>query len=215
MKKISIYLITLLFLSLTYCTKDDNSDDPNSDPDETEPAKTFLGVTFTPTYAYFSTQGDSSGTMSAYQAQSAASSIDITYIYDGDYNEAGFLDAVTRSSDQYYWSSTYRTPWSSVSQKTIWYYCSLESRIELFNNAMSDQSKIGEIFSDTTHLKIIQHPVWPEGSSAGGRSADQKLGAFKVFGFKRVSDGKRGLIYIDRVPTNFNENCIVNIVIEN
>jgi hypothetical protein len=125
---------------------------------------------------------------------------------------------VTRSSGSYYWSSTFYTPWSSVSKKVLWYETIFNSYTATeFNAAKSDQSKIGNYFSDTTKVFLADgHPIWPDGACIGGRNAVASLAQYKVFGFKRVADGKRGLMKINSLPTfGLNTNTTVDIIIEN
>lgn len=177
--------------------------------------KTFLNVKFSQEKAFFSTKGDSNATMDSIQAMKVAGDIDITYTYDNGYSAAGFLDAVTRSSGEYYWSSTFRTPWTRTSEKIIWYETTLlDYQDGSFKAAQEDQAKIEEYFSDTTIVKITTHSIWPEGTCVGGRNGTTGFGQNRIFAFKRASDGKKGLVHLVSTPSILNSETVAHILIE-
>lgn len=211
----------MALLSMTFAfTACDNSDDdvptPATPATPTTP-KSFSNVTFSGAKQWFSTSGTSNVTLDSATAKTVASTLDIGYTYDFGYSAPGFLDLKTRAAGTYYWSSTFYTPWSSVSKKIIWYTTVFSSYTATeFNAAKADQSKIGAYFSDTSKVHLTHgHPIWPDGTCIGGRNAVDAISQYKVFAFKRVSDGKRGLMKIATAPSWINSNLSVDIIIEN
>jgi hypothetical protein len=218
MKKILIpVIIAAVAFTMTGC--DDSTPTPTPATTSAGASKSFTNVTFNKTYQWFSTEGSSSATMDSATAKMSAntSTLDIAYTYDMGYDEPGFLDLVTRSSNAYYWSPTFYTPWSSVSHQVIWYETSFSGYPPAeWTAASADQSKIGIYFADPAKVFIADgHPIWPDGACIGGRNAVAVMSAYKVFGFKRTSDGKRGFIKINSLPTfGINTNTAVDIIVE-
>lgn len=190
--KNNIFVICILCISVFSCKKD------SADEIQTTPTEPFIfeELTFNRTQAYFSTDGSMSGPIDSTQAKSSASKIDITFIYDFNYGEPGFLDPVTRSQE-WYWNS-YENPWLSTAQATSFYSTNL-TKIE-FDEAKIDQSKIATYLKDTSSVILVPHGVFPSGSCIGGRktydpqSITLKRG--QVFGFKNTISSKKGLLYI-------------------
>jgi hypothetical protein len=223
MKKTHILVAMLgIAVAFTNCKKEKEAE-PAPTPVTTPPpaagaAKSFTNVTFNATNQWFSTAGTSSSTKDSAAAKLAASTLDLGYTYDFGYDEPGFLDLVTRSNGSYYWSSTFYTPWTSVSKKVLWYETSFSNFAGTeFTAAKSNQTKIGQYFSDTSKVFLADgHPIWPDGACIGGRNAVATLAQYKVFAFKRVADGKRGLMKINSLPTwGLNTDTKVDIIIEN
>lgn len=169
------------------------TDDPEPTPTVTAP-KSFLNLTFTTVNAYFSTNGTMAVPVDSNQAKTISSKIDFTFIYNNSYSEAGFMDPKTRSQ-HWYWDDYYKT-WLSNSVSTVFYSTNLTQ--PQFTAAVSDQSLIGQYFADTAHVKIAPHDIFPVGTCIGGRQATNTLPIYEyqVWGFKNVSSGKRGLLYI-------------------
>lgn len=192
---------------------------PSTPSNNATAPKSFSNVTFNSTNMYFSTSGNSNVTLDSNQAKLVASTIDITYTYDPGYSAPGFLDAVTRSSHSYYWNGQnfIQANWANVSKQIIWYkttYLSFSSTV--FDDAKADQSKIGVLFSDTTKVyKTNGHGVWPNGTWYGGRNGNTGFAQYQIIGFKRVSDGKRGLMKLVSVPSLINTQTVADIIIEN
>jgi len=188
------YLITTLLVTglfLTGCSSDDSG---SSNPSTNAP-RVFRNLTFG-TNAYFSTNGSMSAPVSGSQATAVADAIDITYIYNSDYMEPGFMDPVARSSQEWYWEDYY-TPWLSTSVETRFYKTTLTKTD--FDAAVLDETKIADCFASPNTI-IAPHAIFPEGSCIGGRqSFDPESFLIRegdVFAFKNISSGKRGLIYI-------------------
>jgi hypothetical protein len=212
--------ITILSLSLLLAASCKKSVSTPATPPSaaTTHAKGFTNVVFSATNEFFSSSGTSMTPMDSNSAKTVAATIDITYTYDFGYSAPGFLDAVTRSSSAYYWSSTFYTPWTSVSKKLVWYFTTFNDfNGSIFAAAKNDQKVIGQYFSDTTKVKMaVNHPIWPNGACVGGRNAVNPFYQYALFGFKRVADGKRGLIRILSMPnTGLDTNTACDIIIEN
>ena len=207
-----ILLIALLIVAIIGCKKEDTTTTTTA----TTAAKSFSNVTFDSDKMFFSTSGSSNTVLDSNQAKSVAATIDITYTWDGAYDAAGFLDPITRSSSAYYWSSQFQTSWTSVSKQVIWYKTTLLNYVDgSFTAAKNDQSKIGQYFADSTKVSITTHSVWPTGTCVGGRNSTTGFGGVQIFGFKRVADGKRGLVELVSTPTSgLNSKTVVNIIIE-
>jgi hypothetical protein len=199
MKKILLllpFLATLVFS----CKKDDPEPDNKQTQEETtQPEATAAlvseGLTFNQS-AYFATDGSMKAPVDSNTAKTIASKIDITFFFNYDYTEPGFLDPVTRSKE-WYWDE-YQTTWSAGSVETRLYSTKItESQ---FIAAKTDQAKIGTYFSDTSNVKLAPHSIFPKGSCIGGRQTTNPtsvdLGKGKVYGFQNIKSGKRGLIFI-------------------
>ncbi|HLG33744.1 MAG TPA: hypothetical protein VI757_02605 [Bacteroidia bacterium] len=228
-----IFLITVTIIA---CNKKDDDNTPNLCTDGIQnqgetgidcggpcapcpviAAKSFSNVTFTYQKMFFSTAGSSTTVLDSNQAKLVASTIDLTYTWDNGYDAAGFLDPITRSSSLYYWSPMFQTTWTNVSKEVIWYQTTLLNYLDgSFTAAKNDQSKIGQYFADTTTVSITTHTVWPTGTCVGGRNTTTGFSDYQIFAFKRVADGKRGLVEIVSAPTPVNySRTIVNIIVEN
>lgn len=160
------------------------------------PAKVFENLSFTREKAYFSTDGSMSVPVDAEQAKTVAHSIDITYIYNHDYSEPGFMDPVARSKE-WYWDD-YRQPWLSVAKEVRYYVTDL--KINHVNEAKADQSKIAEYFADGVRVHLAQHSIFEQGTCIGGRQSSEPESALLykgyVFGFEHTATGKKGFLYI-------------------
>jgi hypothetical protein len=161
-------------------------------------AKSFTNLTFSPTMAYFSTNGTMTAPVDSNAAKVTATTakIDITYFYNTDYSEPGFLDPVTRSQ-HWYWDNYYKSWLSSAVQTS--YYSTDITKAE-YDAAVSDQSKIATYFARTATV-LAPHAIFPTGTCIGGRQTSSPtsvlLSAGAIFAFKNNASGKRGLIYIN------------------
>lgn len=231
-KKSFIFLVLGLAVLQLGCHKDSSSGtctDGTQNQDETDvdcggvcspcqvtatTAKSFSHVTFNSAKEFFSLDGNSNSTLDSNQAKLVGSTIDLTYTYDGGYSARGFLDAVTRSSGAYYWSSMFKTSWTSGSKQLLYYkttYHDFDGA--LFNAVKNNQSLIGVYFSDTSAVHITTHSIWPTGACFGGRNATVGYSQYSIIGFKR-SDGKRGFMKVVDPLSPINSETVVDIVIE-
>ena len=183
-------LLSLVVLA-TGCKKDDDGD-RNAAPTVTA-AKSFANLEFTSDKAYFSTDGTMTTPVDSNSAKLITNKIDITYIYNYDYQEPGFFDPVARSQN-WYWDD-YELPWLSTAVKTRYYYTTLTKAD--FNAAKADQSKIAAAFNRTSTV-IAPHDIFPTGSCIGGRQSATSylIGMGSVWAFKNTATGKKGLLYI-------------------
>jgi hypothetical protein len=214
--KTKILTLALLIITVAGCKKKDNNDDNGGSP-SVKAAKSFSNVSFDNSKMFFSTLGTSGTTLDSNQAKAVASTIDITYTWDAGYDAPGFLDPVTRSSDLYYWSDQFQTPFTSVSHQVIWYETSyIDYQDGSFTSALGDQSKITQLLADSSKVSVTTHTIWPAGSCVGGRNSTTGFSEYVIFGFKRVSDGKKGLVEIVSTPIpGLNSTTKVNIAVEN
>lgn len=187
-----LMLLTTGVLALASCKKEKVNENESADVNG---IKTFHNITFTPTQAYFSTNGTMSAPVDSTQAKSIVNKIDITFIYDADYTEAGFLDPKVRSQE-YYWNDHYK-PWLNAGVETKYYSTNLTKSD--FDAAQQDPSKIAGFFSNSSTV-LAPHAIFPAGSCIGGRQSNNPtsitLSPGQVFIFLNVSSSKRGLIYI-------------------
>jgi hypothetical protein len=216
--KFSIGVLFLFLLNLS-CTKTNNTPPANNN-NNTVAAKSFMGVTFGGKNLFFSTNGSATVPMDSINAKLAPSAIDITYIYNTDYSQPGFMDPATRTK-HWYWDDYYR-PWLDGTKSTVFYQTTLTG--DQFNNAKADNTKIGQFFSDTNVVKIAPHCIFPKGTCLGGRGcgsgASVGLGEGFVYGFKN-SSGKRGFLLVRTDQSQFwphyiiDNNTKVDIIREN
>jgi len=187
-----ILLIATCAILIPSCKKKDDNGDTTP---QLTPAKKFLNLTFSSTQAYFSTDGSMTAAVDSNQAKLISSKIDITFIFDFDYTEPGFLDPKTRSQ-VWGWNQYYK-PWLSNAVETRFYSTGLTKA--QFDAAASDQSNIATYFSGSSFV-LAPHAVFPTGSCIGGRQTSSPTSVLlymgTVYGFKNISSGKRGLIYI-------------------
>ncbi len=153
-------------------------------------------VIFTNSNRYFSSDGSMNNPVNETSALGIVNKIDITYIYNNDYSEPGFMDPLARTQE-YYWNDYYE-PWLTDAVETIYYKTNLGK--EDFDLAKTDESKINEFFSDNTIMEIAPHAIFPTGSCIGGRQShnpdSELLGKYLIFGFKNKVSEKKGLIFI-------------------
>lgn len=217
-KLLSIALLGFLSVAVS-CTKEDKTSTPTPTPTPTPTltsSQSFENLVFTRKNAFFSTDGSMTAPIDSIAAKKIASKIDITFIYNYDYSEAGFFDPITRSKI-WYWTYDYSI-WCSDGIETKYYFTRLEKKD--FDAAKTDQSKIAIFFSDTSVIEA-PHAIYPVGSSIGGRESkgeDYLLRKGRVFGFKNVVSGKKGFIYV-RTDQNslwpmFEETTKVDIIKE-
>ena len=159
--------------------------------------KVFKGIGFnTTSNAYFSTDGSMVKPVNETQAKTMASKIDFRYIFYFSDAEPGFIDPKTCAQHNY-WDEYYST-WSGASVQTIFYGTNITKA--QFDEAALDQSKIGTYLSDVANATPAPHAIFPAGSCIGGRvssgPSSLTIRKGKVFGFKNVVSGKRGLLYI-------------------
>ena len=175
---------------LMSCSQDNESSNTTNDE-----AISFQNLTFNETNAYFSSDGSMSAPVNESQAAAMPHHIDITFIYNYDYFEPGFFDPKARSQD-WYWDD-YHESWLSTAVETQYYATTLTKAD--FDAAATQESLIAEYFAETTTV-LAPHAIFPTGSCVGGRESYDPLSVLltegAVFGFKNVSSGKRGLIYI-------------------
>jgi len=186
----------MLFSVFLSCGGDDSMD--NDDPVvNNEPAVFFEELVFNNKEAYFATDGSMSTPVDSASAKSIASVIDISFFYNFDYSEPGFMDPVTRSSDEWYWDQFYH-PWLSNAVATEYFGTGLTK--SQFDEAKADQSKIATLLEEDASAELAPHSIFPTGTCIGGRqSSDPQsivLAEGQVFGFKNISTGKMGLLYI-------------------
>ncbi|MEX0966632.1 MAG: hypothetical protein WD077_05305 [Bacteroidia bacterium] len=185
-----IAMLTMLCIVLFTSCKKEEDDTPT-------PAVSgvFLNLTFNTKNAYFSTDGSMSAPVDSGKAKTMTDKIDITFIFNYDYVEAGFFDPIARSQ-VWYWDDYYN-PWLSTAVETRYYSTTLTKAD--FDAAQADKGKIATYFSDTSTV-LAPHEIFPEGSCIGGRQTHSPesviLSRGQVFGFKNTSSGKRGLLYI-------------------
>jgi hypothetical protein len=185
-------LIVIPFALLASCSSDDNG---GSSTNSGNGAKVFTNLTFSPDNPYFSTDGSMTAPVSETQATPIVNKIDITFIYNYDYFEPGFFDPVARSQE-WYWDEYTKTFLSTAVETR--FYSTTVTKAE-FDAAADDDSLIANYFAESTTV-LAPHSIFPTGSCIGGRESDSPtsvlLSVGKVFAFKNVSSGKRGLIYI-------------------
>ncbi len=212
-------LLTTCVITLASCKKEKITENAAENAAETVIAsKTFTNITFTTRNAYFSTNGTMTAPVDSNQAKTMTNKIDITFIYNYDYSEAGFFDPKARAQT-YYWNGYYK-PWLSTGVETKYYSTNL-SKTD-FDAAQKDQSKIATFFSQPTTI-IAPHGIFPTGSCIGGRQTDDPtsllLAQGAVFIFQNVSSGKKGLLYIRTDQPfgwpSFSSDTKVDIIREN
>lgn len=184
-------------------------------------APLYFDVIFTKFNRYFSTDGSMKNPVDKTNALDIVNKIDITYIYNYDYFEPGFMDPIARTKE-YYWNDFYE-PWLIGAIETIYYKSSLTK--DDFDLAKTDQSKINEFFNDDSIMEIAPHAIFPTGSCIGGRKSynpeSELLRKYKVFGFKNKTTEKKGLIFIHYLQDTgwplalISHNTRVQIVREN
>ena len=180
-------------VSFTGCKKDDDDSTPPTPP--TTASKAFIDITFTKSNAYFSTDGSMAAPVDSNQAKTITNKIDITFIYNSSYTEAGFLDPIARSQ-VWYWNDYY-LPWLNTAIETRFYSTSLTKAD--FDAAQTNEAKIAEYHSSPNTV-LAPHAIFPNGSCIGGRQSSNPnsllLAEDRVFAFKNTASGKRGLLYI-------------------
>lgn len=195
MKKYLI-AIAVLFFVISSCKKSStpaNNGNNNSTSPAITAAKAFLNLTFSPTKAWFSTNGTMSAPTDSTTAKTITSKIDITFIFDYNYIQPGFFDPKARAQ-VWYWNDFYLS-WLSNSVETRYYSTNLTKT--QFDAASADQSKIATYFSDAS-VVLAPHDIFPTGSCIGGRQSTNSMLLYtgQVWGFKNTVSGKRGLLYI-------------------
>lgn len=222
--KTRLLSIVLLSSVIFSCKKNDSTppaaSSTNGNTNTPTAAKSFSDVTFGDNAAYFALDGSMNAPVDSNSAKSISSKIDLTFFFDYNYIQPGFMDPVTRSQT-WYWND-FHEAWLSNAHALKLYTTNLTA--SQFNAATSDQSKIATYFADTAHTKLAPHAIFPYGTCIGGRQTANPNSALltegAVFGFI-LSDGKKGLLYIrtDQTagwpyPLN-NDNCKVDIIREN
>lgn len=195
---IKVCVICIALTTVFSCKKKSSTPDPSPTQVATPTAaKSFVNLSFSPTLAYFSTNGTMTTPVDSVQAKlsTMTNKIDITYIYNNDYSKPGFIDPNTRSQ-HWYWDEYYLS-WLSAGVQTNYYSTTLTKSD--FDAAKSDESKIGTCFSSSSTV-LVPHAIFPTGTCIGGRQSSSPtsvlLSANAVFAFKNTSSGKRGLIWI-------------------
>ena len=149
----------------------------------------FESIIFTVDEAYFATDGSMLGPVTGEEAQVNADRIDLTFTYDDDYNEPGFLTPVTRSQE-WYWNR-YRQPWLSDAIEVDFFVTRITS--DDFQAAKRDESRVRWLFNRYRGART-PHSVFPEGSCVGGRDTEDGVGLGGVFAFQHRATGRLGLI---------------------
>lgn len=216
-----VKFLSLLLVSLVAVSSCKKNEEPEPEPAPTPTAtapKKFLNLTFNPQTAYFSTDGSMSAPVDSNTAKPISNKIDITFFFNYDYTEPGFLDPKTRSQ-HWYWDEYYHS-WLSNSVETRFYTTSLTKTD--FDAAAADQSKIAGHFSNAT---LAPHAIFPTGSCIGGRQSSNPtsvtLSMGQVYLFKNSVSGKRGMLYIRTDQSQFwpmpisDTNTKVDIIREN
>jgi hypothetical protein len=185
---------------ITSCKKKEDDDDDNGGGSSAThvAALSFDNIIFNQENAFFSTDGSMTAPVDSNTAKTISSKIDFTYIVNWDVTEEGFMDPKARSQ-HWYWDDYY-SAWLSNSVETEIYSTALTTAD--YDAAKSDQSKIGECFSKSTTV-LVPHYIFGEGTCIGGRQCSDPntgensimLSHDKVFAFKNVASGKRGLFY--------------------
>jgi len=203
-------LIILCIVLISGCKKDDDSSTTTPTP---TPAKSYLNLTFSPTNAYFATDGSMTSPVDSNQAKLVSNKIDITYIDDNVENKPIFYDPKKRS--QLSSASWYYLSWTSNAVETRYYKTALTKAD--FEAATTDQSKIATYFSyTTTVLAGSDNP-----GICIGTPGEISLSEGQVWGFINTASGKRGLIYMRTDQSQgwpipfYNFNTKVDIIREN
>jgi hypothetical protein len=211
--KNNLKILMLLCVVIMSCKKEETT------TTTTTAAKTYENLTFNLKNAYFSTDGSMTVPVDSNKAKSIASKIDITFIYNYDYDQPGFFDPKARSQN-WYWDGYYN-PWLSTAVETMYYSTKL-TKVQ-FDEAKVAEGKIATYFSDAS-VALVPHHIFPKGSCIGGRQATNLTIPLKegsVFGFKNKASGKRGLLYIRTDQVDFwpmyiiSSNTKVDIIREN
>lgn len=169
----------------------------------------FFDVIFANSKKYFSTDGSMTNPVSRNTAMNSgiANKIDITYTYEAVDDDPGFMDPVTRSQSIFGWR-TYHQPWLDVAVETVFYIAAIT--IEEYNEAKLDESKIGEFFLDDKMEISTGGSNFPNGSSIGESISTWQLLKTRRFGFKNLSTGKRGIIFIHATQNQYWPDFIEN-----
>jgi len=176
----------------------------------------YHSITFNDSLQFFSTK-TGGVPMDSNKAKKVASTIDITYMFDPGYWTAGFLDPVTRSNKSGYWASLFYTYWSNVSVSMQWYGTKYNDfNGSIFNAAVTNQAQIGKYFADTANVFLAPGgSLSANGTFAGGRPGYTNFNQYSIVAFKRLSDGKRGLIRIlSTINQPISDATTVDIVME-
>ncbi len=189
MKNVLIVLSAFVTITCLWSCQKDGADSNAVAP------KIFENLAFNSKTAFFSTDGSMTAPVDSVSAKTMATKIDITFIYDYDYSDPGFMDPVARSKE-WYWNQ-YNSVWLNKAVETVFYATALTA--EDFDAAKADQSKIAGFLADSS-VVLAPHSIFPTGACIGGREtanpASVSLGKGRVFGFKNVATEKHGLLYI-------------------
>ncbi len=195
----------VLIIILSGCASS-NGPSGNSNPSATAPI-TIRNLTFGNYDQFISTDSamdytdSTSGPWTEAQAQVRVSSIDLTYIFSS-WQQPGFMDPYVRSLDTGIWYHDYVLPWLSSAHQIQLYYTTLN--ILDFQAAEKDQALIGQYFN-TDSVTLALNIAFAPGSIVGGRQDDTYTSTIEsgtVVAFKRLSDGKRGLIMVNNLNRN-------------
>ena len=209
-----LFSLSLSSLLFTQCNKEDDEDNAPAPV----AARSFEGLLFSATNAFFSTDGSIEVPVNANMAQTMVENIDFTFIYTE--GQPGFFDPIARSQE---WSWTdSQLPWLSEGVETRFYTTSLTKAN--FDAAKSDQSRIAGFMAQSTTV-LAPHGIYPTGSCIGGRQSSSPASVLltrgKVFGFENVASGKQGLLFIrnDQIDPSWpniglSETTKVDIIIE-
>ena len=159
--KIRLMIFLIFCVVFSACKKeelitDDTEIENNTNTNPTA-ALVFEKLKFNNKIAYFSTDGSMSEPVDSNLAKNIVGKIDITFIYDYDYSEPGFFDPIARSKE-WYWN-TFHLPWLNDAVETQYYSTDLSK--DQFEEAKSNQSKIGIYFSDNASFVLAPHAIFP------------------------------------------------------
>jgi hypothetical protein len=208
-----LFSLSMSSLLFTQCNKEDDNED-------TAPAavaaRSFEGLLFSATNAFFSTDGSMTVPVNQSLAQPMVENIDFTFIYSE--GQPGFFDPIARSQE-WAWTDS-QLPWLSEGVETRFYTTSLTKAN--FDAAKADQSRIAGFIAQSSSV-LAPHSIYPTGSCIGGRQTTGTvlLTRGKVFGFENVASGKQGLLFIrnDQIDPSWpniglSETTKVDIIIE-
>lgn len=193
--KTKLLILATCCVVFNSCKKKTTTADPEPDPGPTVAPYTFEGVTFNDKTAYFSSDGSMTTPVDSTAAKAISSKIDLSFFFNFDYTQPGFLEPVTRAKE-WYWNE-YKKTWLSNAVETRFYATALTKTD--FDAAKADRSKIATYYAAST-VTLAPHAIFPTGTCIGGRQTSSPTSVIlqkgQVFIFKNTASGKRGLLYI-------------------
>ena len=167
-------------------------------PPPVEKPRAMTGVTFTNTNAFFVTK-DGTTTLDASGGDARKSEIDLTYLYSTSFDTHSFIDPTHRSSTEY---DGYGPP------AAIPFDCSTVTNFYTLSGNPS-YSVLSEASQDTLATIVDAGTLSTfTGNPAGKRI---EIAAGQTFGFKNVTTGKHGIVWVKSLGAN---SCAVDILVE-